>query len=130
MSKRFYLCPIIGDGKELSSAFRPKIDNYCKRWTSIPNPSNTWAICIAGMADHSAPLADPEIIALPDKAYDSELTSLDLADQTKLKQKLRDFGISDTFTAGAKFSDLIDRFGKTFEPYFTIDKMLRCGDDP
>lgn len=130
MSKRFYLCPIIGDGTE-NNPYRPKIANNIGVNWSAPMPSNPdgtpkfpWTIVIVGAADHTSIVDDSTIDAFPELTYESTLGSLTQQERTKLLQFLDHKNIPTSgVNVNTTFREIIELVGQYLEPSFRSQKF-------
>lgn len=131
MSRRYYLCPIIGDGT-LDNLFRPaKLYDLNLNYVSVlpvspvnGHPLFTWTLCLVNLDDHSILLNDPEIIALPDLTKDSALSAVSLANRNKLITALSGKGIDvSKIKASTPFREVVRAIGKHLEATFDENSL-------
>jgi len=129
MSKRFYICKIVGDGSETNS-YRPKVADYPVKWAGmIPsNPDGTpkygFAFVIAATLDHTQLLADPQIKGIPELSLDAQLSSLTKATRDRLLAYFDAEGIDRTgLTLQSTMRQVLRRIGRHLEPDFSENRF-------
>lgn len=132
MAARYYICPIIGDGKSHFTAFRPALvdivdpvggglafrsQQSCQLSHDPVNghPLSDWVLVKADGA-HAAADAVPGVIALPDIGRKAALPN-----KAALTARLRLFGLSagDVTTQ----EQLLEKLGKQLHPDFDVSKF-------
>lgn len=130
MSKRYYLCTIIGDGSE-EEPFRPAVASLDVSWVSLdkPNPEGgppllPWALVLVATANHAACQAISGVDALPDFPLDARMSAMSAAARTDMLDALAARGIS---TAALSLSDgyreLINSIGNLLQPGFSVENF-------
>lgn len=100
--RRYYICPVIGDGSEFN-AFRPKVADYNVSWVGVvaQNPDGTlkrpWSVVLVNTVNHDPLIADPEIRAVPQVALDNTLGSLTQAQRNFLRNLYDELGLDRTW---------------------------------
>ena len=100
--KRYYVCPVIGDGTE-ENAYRPKVADYNVSWTGLLStdpqglPKKAWSLVLVDTVDHTAILADGKIFALPDSGLDTTFGSLSPAERNRVRNYLGSIDIDTTW---------------------------------
>lgn len=129
MSKRYYLCDVIGDGTE-DNPFRPAVADYGVNWSgSIPTgedgrPTTTWALVIVGAKDHAQLRKDARLDALPDFPLDGKVSAVNTASRNALTAAMSKRGVP---TSGLQladgYRDAIRQIGKSLDPAFDENKF-------
>lgn len=129
MSKRYYLCDIIGSGTE-EDMFRPAVADHPVDWVgSIETgpdgrPIHADTIVLVSTDDHSILRADRRIDPLPDFALDGKMSAINGVVKTAMTNamKRRGFDVSGlTNTDG--YRKALQQIGAQRSAGFDIDKF-------
>lgn len=90
MPKRLYLCPVSGDGSELSP-FRLRVADYYGAHVSVL-PTSAWGVALVSDPDHTASLGDPDVYPFPADVT-TLLSDLTTEHQSSLTAFLNGLGI-------------------------------------
>jgi len=120
---RYFICPIIGDGKTTETAWRAKILQSTQSHSAIipskpdGSPKFLWTLVKIDTVDFTTILTDTTIFAFPDKLLTSTLTA---TERNKIKTKLNSLGIqtSDISTT-TTLKEIIIKVGKYLQPVLT-----------
>lgn len=129
MSKRFYICKVIGDGTE-DNPYRPKVADYPVSWSGMlpSNPDGTpkygFTFVIAATQDHTALLADPQIKGMPELSLDAQIGSLSKDLRDKMLAYFDEEGIDRTgLNLQSTMRDVLRRVGKHLEAAFDENRF-------
>ena len=129
MAKRFYLCPVVGDGT-YGNPYRPKVADYPVSWSGVMptnaagKPTAAWALVRVAAANHVAVMADPQIDALPNLDLDGKVASLSAAVKTALRTRLTALGIAtDVLDRADGYRDLVRAIGRRLQADFDEEKL-------
>ena len=128
MSKRYYVCDIIGDGSEYNS-YRPAVADYDVSWSAqIPSsletgkPLYTNCLVIVGTANHGVLNRDAKIDAMPDFPPIGKLSAMQSQAKSAMEAMLARRGFSTaTVQASDGYKDLIQALGKQRNSSFNVD---------
>jgi len=129
MSKRYYLCDIIGDGLDPETAFRPAIADYTGNFAvSIPTDSNgqplgSSALTIVAALNHAALKEIPGVDQLPVFPLDGKVNGLNVAARQSLEDTIAKRGINVSVDNAAGYRSTLDALGKYIDPNFDIDNF-------
>lgn len=116
--KRYYLCPIMGDGTEGApyAADLPAGTNASVVMPDDPQPGG-WALALVAAADHRGLLRDAKLDALPEFPLDAKLNAMQSTARSALDAALqRRAGI--TVNGADGYRDLIRQVGRKLDPNF------------
>lgn len=82
MPFRWYICPIIGDGNSLATAYRPKVSDTLSGVANVGihstwlkgidgRPSKTWCICVVNAASLTTVDADSTVVDIFEQLTDA-----------------------------------------------------------
>ena len=118
MSKRFYVCKVVGDGSEYNP-YRPKVADYQVNWAGMiqSNPDGTpkygFAFVIAATIDHTQLLADPQIKGIPELSLDATISTLPKATRDAMLAVFDQEGIDRTgLTLQSTMRQVLRRIGR------------------
>ena len=105
MSVRYYLSSYTTKVIGGQPSYLPKVATYpILAFSSVggddPRATGAWALCVVEANDHTPLLADAEIAALPDSAFDARISSLSNAAKTQLAAALTKFALQQRVTYG------------------------------
>jgi len=125
MSKRFYICKIIGDGSD-ENPYRPKVADYPVKWASIltsnedGTPKFGFAFAIVATTDHTGLLADAQIKGMPELSLDAQISTLSKTVRDKMLAYFDEEGIDRTgLNLQSTMRDVIRRVGQHLIANFT-----------
>lgn len=129
MSKRYYVCDVIGDGSE-ESPYRPKIaDQNVARVTQMSfDDSGTltkpWALVLVDTINHARLSALPGIDQLPDVSLDIKKSAISTASRSQLSSMLSRRDISSVnISSTDSYKNIINDIGKSLDASFTADNF-------
>ena len=118
MTRRYYLCAIIGDGA-YENPYRSAAAEYGLSYVSdIPvddmgHPTSTWTLTLVNALNHSALLSDPLISALPEFPLDGKVAAINNATKNNMLARMRARGIDTSFVDKSDgYRDVIRALGK------------------
>lgn len=116
MSKKYYLCPVIGTGSE-SDPHRLKVADYYGHHVAVLQSSG-WGIAVVSDADHTASLAGPDVHPFPDVPLDTPIVELPSETATRIIEFVTLYGIR---TDGATLRSVLVDFSKLVDSNFDLD---------
>jgi hypothetical protein len=129
MSKRYYLCDVIGDGTEYNP-FRPAVADANVSWVGdIPvdlqtgQPLYAWALVLVATDKHQSLRSDSRINALPDFPLDGRMNAINNAAAAGLTTALQKRGISVNWGGTAGYRDVLQEVGRRNNANFNIDNF-------
>lgn len=130
MSKRYYLCDIIGTGDDMDP-YRPAIADHGVAWvgavesnpqTGRPLHANT--IVLVETDNHARLRADPRIDPLPDFALDGKMTAINTAARNAMQAVLTRRGfVTSTLNNADGYRDALQAIGRQRSPTFNVDSF-------
>jgi len=114
MSKRWYVCPVEGDGKSAETCFRPRLSAGLN-WSAVLT-DRALVLVSASEPQHATLRSNTALCALPALQLSDSLDSLPLAERTALQAKLATFGIA--VQARGNFGTFIRMVGKVMDSNF------------
>lgn len=128
MSKRYYVCDIIGDGIE--EPFRPKVDDFGVNWVGqIKSDANglpeiPWAIVLVATNNHAQLQNVPGITPLPDFPLDGKVSAMHVPTKNSMVAALQARGIDTSFVGSADgYRDTIRGLGLLLSSNFDENKF-------
>lgn len=128
MSKRYYLCDIIGTGSDMDP-YRPAVADHGVAWVGVIEsnpetgaPSHADTIVLVETDNHAKLRADSRIDALPDFVLDGKMNAINSAARTAMSAALsrRKFSISSINNADG-YREALQQIGRQRSPQFNID---------
>lgn len=128
MSKRYYLCDIIGDGSEYNP-YRPAVADHGVAWVGVIEsnpetgaPIHADTLVLVETDNHAKLRADSRIDALHDFVLDGKMNAINSAARTAMSAALsrRKFSISSINNADG-YRDALQQIGRQRSPQFNID---------
>jgi len=124
MSRRYYLCDVIGDGT-FENPYRSAAAAYGLSYVSdIPvdtmgHPTSPWTLTLVNALNHAALLSDSRISALPDFPLDGKISAINNATKNAMIARMRARGIDTSFVDKSDgYRDVIRALGLTLNPNF------------
>ncbi len=137
MTKRMYICPVIGDGTE-DNPFRPAIADLTPpvNWTAtIPTgddgrPLMAWCLAIVGTRNHQRVRAVRNIDPLPDFPLDGRVSAIDLVSRNAMSAALTRRGLNASAIVDGRdgFREVVRAIGRVNNPQFS-ELNFDCDDD-
>lgn len=128
MSKRYYLCDIIGDGSEYNP-YRPAVADHGVAWVGVIEsnpetgaPIHSDTIVLVETDNHAKLRADNRIDALPGFVLDGKMTAINSTARTAMNAALsrRKFSTSSINNADG-YREALQQIGRQRSPQFNID---------
>lgn len=138
MSKRYYLCDIIGDGDAdaptpwtpTTGPFRPAVAEYNVNWSGLAptgedgRPTFMWALVIVGTGNHTVLRDDPHVDAMPDVPLDAKVSSISAESRTALADAMIERGIViPQFGLNAGYREIVRAIGQVLQPDFDENRF-------
>ena len=129
MSKRYYLCDIIGDGLEPETAFRPAVAEYANNWAaSIPTdsngkPSGSSVLTIVAEHNHAALHGKPGVDQMPDFPLDGKVSAINANAKRGMDEAISNRNIPVDTNSADGYRTVLDQIGKSIDPHFDIDNF-------
>lgn len=130
MSKRYYLCDIIGDGSE-ENPFRPAVANYNVSWTGPietgedGRPIHANTIVLVNTENHTQLRNDPKIDPMAEYPLDGKISGLSVAAKNMCYASMVKHGFStqqlNSTTLG--YREVLQEMGRQRSPVFDIDNF-------
>lgn len=126
MTKRYYLCDIIGTGDEFDP-YRPAVADAGVNWAWVApdsvngHPTGTWGMAIVATDKHAALRSNPQIDALPEFPLDGKMNAINTAASSALSAALSKRGIDVSWGGTAGYREVLQSIGRTNNPAFNID---------
>ncbi len=123
MSKRYYVCDIIGNGTE-ENPYRPAVADYGVSWVgSIPtneqgHPVFAWSLVLVASKEHASLRGDNRIDPLPDFPLDGRMNAINQAASAALSAALLKRSIAVSYGGTDGYRDVIRAIGRKLEPTF------------
>lgn len=125
MSKRYYICDIIGDGTE-DNPYRPAVADLGVAWVGdIPtgpdgHPTSTWALVMVATQNHGPVRARQGVDALPEFPLDGKVSAINAATKTAMENALSRRNLpANTIVDGKDgYRDVIRAIGRANAPGF------------
>ena len=129
MSKRYYLCDIIGDGLEPETAFRPAIAEYSNNWiASIPTnsngqPSGSSVLTMVAEHNHAVLRGKPGVDQMPDFPLDGKVSSINANAKKVMDTAIANRNIPVDTNSADGYRSVLDQIGKSIDLNFDIDNF-------
>lgn len=129
MSKRYYLCDIIGTGSDLDP-YRPAVADHRVGWVAViesgpdGKPLHANTIALVETENHALLRADKRIDPLPDFALDGKLTAINTAARNGMMTALERRGfVASGINNADGYRDALQNIGRQRSAVFNIDKF-------
>jgi hypothetical protein len=130
MSKRFYLCDIVGDGTD-DNPYRPAVANYAVNWVASietgpdGKPLHSDCLVLVNTDNHLPLRADKRIDAMPDMTLDGKFSAVSVAAKNAMSAAMVKRGISTQFLSDTVmgYREVLQTIGKQRSEGFEIDKF-------
>jgi hypothetical protein len=133
MSKRYYLCDIVGDGTR-DNPYRPAVANLTNPGVNyvavIPSdpatgrPLAAWCLVLASTNNHARIQALPAVDTMPDVSLDTQWNSIDKTRSDAAKAALARRGIGPPSIApGDGYRVFVRGLGRQLQPDFVEDNF-------
>lgn len=128
MSKRYYLCDIIGTGSDMDP-YRPVVADYGVAWVGVIEsnpetgaPIHADTLVLVETDNHAKLRADSRIDALSDFVLDGKMNAINSAARTAMSAALsrRKFSASSINNADG-YREALQQIGRQRSPQFNID---------
>lgn len=131
MSRRFYVCPIIGTGT-ITDPYRAAITDAVRtqnRAGSVAvirsNPDGTpvfpWTLCVAAAPNHVAITNVQGVEGIPDITLDSTLGTMQSSARNRILNFLTNKGVDTSgITTSSTLAELLTRVGRHLDPNFAV----------
>ena len=122
MSKRYYLCDVLGDGSE-DNQFRPAVDELGVNYSAVINEGRMQALVIVDTTNHARLLADQRINAMPDFPLDGKINALRNESSAKMNNDATRRGYSASWSNSAGYRDVLRSIGRELDLNFDEDNF-------
>lgn len=124
MSKRYYLCDILGDGTE-ENPFRPAVADHGVNWSGEVStgddgrPNKNFALAVVATNNHGKLLSDSRIDPLPEFPLDGKISAMHTAAKNGLTTAMQKRGIpTDLLSTSDGYREAIRGIGRYLNPNF------------
>lgn len=130
MSKRYYICDIIGTGDE-TDPFRPAVADHGVAWAGVIDsdpetgqPIHETTLVVVETENHAALRKDNRIDALPDFALDGKMTAINTQARNGMLNALQKRGfVTSAINNADGYRDALQQIGRQRGKAFDIDQF-------
>lgn len=118
MSKRYYLCDVIGDGSE-ENPLRPAVADMGVNWVGEISEDGTKCLVLVSTVNHGPIMASKKADALPVFPLDAKTNAMNSAAKNALMAAMEKRGFATGYISGADgYREVVRGIGRAINPNF------------